>query len=516
MGFWDLFKNKPRHASFELSDLIEIIQDGICISKHDGVLIYANPAAYKLLEIPFDKPLDSFNFFTSFIKENALIEEIQENLQKNGMLKNLEMQLHSVLDVRKDVILNANVLGDFTQDEYAVLFLFKDITEIKLIQQQLLQSQKLESVGLMASGIAHDFNNILAAIIPNAELIKISSPENSENYKRAVTIEKSAARATEIANKLLTFTRSQENYREWVHLNDIVNSSIDLVKSSLPGDVQIIKDLAPDLKMLYADPTQLEQVLINLILNAKDAMPDGGTIFIETKNVTINERFQHMHLAPGDYVKMIVRDTGSGIPPEIITKIFDPFFTTKEIGKGTGLGLSMVYGIVQNHNGKVFVDSKVGMGTEFEIYLPAKGKQESKKSEPVEEENISHDQKSFLIIDDEQNVREVLGDILRFLGHNVYIAESGRKGMEIYQKHLNEIDYIILDMRMPKMDGRATLIELRKINPDVRVIATSGFDASNEKTYKELGLIGFLKKPYNIKRLATMLDEIFDSQQANE
>ncbi|RMD92162.1 MAG: PAS domain-containing hybrid sensor histidine kinase/response regulator [Calditrichaeota bacterium] len=515
MGLLDLFKNKPRHSSFELSDLIEIIQDGICITKHNGDLIYANPAAYKLLEIPFDKPLDSLNFFTSFIKTPGLIEEIVDNLRKNGMLKNLEMKIHNIMDVPKDVILNANVLGDFTQDEYAILFLFKDITEIKLIQQQLLQSQKLESVGLMASGIAHDFNNILAAIIPNAELIKISSPENSDNYKRAVTIEKSAARATEIANKLLTFTRNQENYREWVHLNDIIKSSIDLVQSSLPGDIQIISDLATDLKMLYADPTQLEQVLINLILNAKDAMPNGGTIFIETKNVTIDERFQHMHLAPGDYVKMTVRDTGSGIPPEIITKIFDPFFTTKEIGKGTGLGLSMVYGIVQNHNGKVFVDSKVGMGTEFEIYLPAGGKQRPKTAESDEQERITQNHKSFLIIDDEQNVREVLGDILQFLGHTVFLADSGRKGVEMYQKNLSEIDYIILDMRMPKMDGRATLAELKKINPDVKVIATSGFDASHEKTYKELGLVGFLKKPYNIQRLAAMLKKIFDSQQAN-
>ena len=515
MGLFDIFKSKSQHSTFELSDLIEIIQDGICIAKHDGVLIYANPAAYNLLEISPDNPLDAYNFYSSFIQEPKIIGQIQGHLQHNGMLKNLELQLHTTKDVKKDVILNANVLGDYTQDEYAVLFLFKDVTEIKLIQQQLLQSQKLESVGLMASGIAHDFNNILAAIIPNAELIKIHSPKGSENYHRAVTIEKSAARATEIANRLLTFTRNQENYREWVYLNDIVRSAIEMVRSSMPGDIQILTDLTEDLYMLYADPTQMEQILINLMLNSRDAMPDGGTIFIETENETINERFQHMHLEPGKYIKLTVRDTGSGIPPEIISKIFDPFFTTKEVGKGTGLGLSMVYGIVHNHHGNVFVNSQVGKGTEFTIYLPAGGKKVQPAEEPEEEQILSPNHKSFLIIDDEQNVREVLGDILRFLGHVVFLADSGPQGIKIYKNHQEDIDYVILDMRMPKMDGRATLAELRKINPGVKVIATSGFDASNEKTYKELGLIGFLKKPYNIQRLSSMLAEIFENEQAD-
>ncbi len=513
MGLFDFLKEKPRKASFELADLIEIIQDGICITKHNGELIYANPAAYTLLEIDPQAPLESHNFFQTFVKEKENIRAINRSLQQSGMLKNLEMKLHTLSDVAKDVILNANVLGDFTQDEYAILFLFKDVTEMKLIQQQLLQSQKLESVGLMASGIAHDFNNILAAIIPNAELIKISSPKDSENYKRAEIIEKSAARATEIANKMLTFTRSQEHYKEWTDLNEVIHNTLDLVRSSMPSNVVLELDLASDLFPLYADKAQMEQVLVNLILNAKDAMPEGGTISIKTENEVIGERYQHTHLQPGKYVKMTVRDTGTGIPPEIISKIFDPFFTTKEVGKGTGLGLSMVYGIVQNHKGHVFVESQVDEGTQFTIYLPASGTAKKILEEPEEVEPLSENARTILVVDDEQNVREVLGDILQFLGHRVLLADSGNAALEIYKEHGEDIDYIILDMRMPKMDGRATLQKLRLTNPQVKVIATSGFDASNEKTYKEMGIVGFLKKPYNIARVSRMLEEIFESEQ---
>ena len=515
MGLFDFLKEKPRKASFELADLIEIIQDGICITKHNGDLIYANPAAYSLLEIDPQAPLESHNFFQTFVRNSDHIQTINQNLQQSGMLKNLEMKLHTLSDVVKDVILNANVLGDYTQDEYAILFLFKDVTEMKLIQQQLLQSQKLESVGLMASGIAHDFNNILAAIIPNAELIKLSSPKESENYKRAEIIEKSAARATEIANKMLTFTRSQEHYKEWTDLNEIIRNTLDLVRSSLPSHVTLEVDLAPDLYALYADKTQMEQILVNLILNARDAMPDGGTIAIHTENEVIGERYQHTHLEPGKYVKMTVSDTGSGIPPEIISKIFDPFFTTKEVGKGTGLGLSMVYGIVQNHKGYVFVESQVNEGTRFTIYLPASGKSTKTVGRRDEVEPMAENGRTILVVDDEQNVREVLGDILRFLGHRVLLADSGHAALAIYQEHGKAIDYIILDMRMPKMDGRATLQQLRLTNPHVKVIATSGFDASNEKTYKEMGIVGFLKKPYNIARVSRMLEEIFESEQGN-
>ncbi len=516
MGIFDFLKQKPRPSSFELADLIEIIQDGICITRNNGDLIYANPAAYTLLEIPRDNVLESFNFFQSFVKEETTIQTINRSLQTDGMLKNLEIVLHTRSDVKKDIILNANVLGDFTQEEYAILFLFKDITEIKLIQQQLLQSQKLESVGLMASGIAHDFNNILAAIIPNAELIKLSSPIESENYKRALIIEKSAVRATEIANKLLTFTRGQEQQKEWIDLNAIIENTVELLKSTLPSEVQVDLDLADDLSIVHADPTQMEQVLINLILNAKDAMPDGGTIFISTSNETIEERFQHTHLSPGNYVQLIVKDTGTGIPPEVISKIFDPFFTTKEIGKGTGLGLSMVYGIVQNHKGHVFVDSQVDKGTQFSIYLPATGKRTQSTHDHSMPERSHQKGKTILIVDDEKNVREVLGDILEFLGHEVILADSGQAALKIYDENHTRIDYIILDLRMPKMDGRMTLQKLKLKNPQVKVIATSGFDANSRQTYEEMGIVGFLKKPYNITRVSRMLEEIFENEQGTK
>ena len=280
--------SKTPKRPFQLNELIEILQDGVCICLQNGELIYMNKAAYFFLQIPQQTDISQYNLFNSFIHSSEQIELLKNQLNETGIVRNYETQLKTVNNEILDVILTANILGDYREAAFGYLFLFKDVSELKKIQQQLLQAQKLESIGLMASGIAHDFNNILAAIIPNAELIKIASKTGEPNFKRAEIIEKSAHRASEIAQRLLTFTRQSDhrNY-EPVNLNKVINDSLDLLEHGIPDKIKIEKDLNDNLFQLNGDEAQLQQIIMNLVLNSIDAMPDGGEIRIITEKFKI-------------------------------------------------------------------------------------------------------------------------------------------------------------------------------------------------------------------------------------
>ncbi|RMG60935.1 MAG: PAS domain-containing hybrid sensor histidine kinase/response regulator [Calditrichaeota bacterium] len=507
MGLLDFFRDKKNHPASQMGNLVEMLQDGVFISHLDGRLIYVNQAGRQLLDLPREEDLHHYNFFEHFIPESALKAKVLQALQKEGMLKNLELQLTTRNETLVDVILTISSLTDYREEVIGYLFLVKDVTELKKIQQQLLQSQKLESVGVMASGIAHDFNNILAAIIPNAELIKLSSEPGSENATRAEIIKKSALRASDIASKLLTFTRGQDHEKRLLVLNDVIRDSVDLVQTSMPKNIQVELNLQDGLYPVLADATQIQQVIINLLINARDAMPSGGMIEVSTRNEHVEQAFQEAYLEPGYYIRITVKDTGSGIPVEILPKIFDPFFTTKELGKGTGLGLSMVYGIVKSHNGVITVNSKPQMGTRFDILIPAQPDM-AVEGEKEEEEPRLPDGLRFLIIDDEEFVRDILSDILRFMGADVVKAKGGQEGLRLFERHQGEFDYVIIDLRMPGMDGRKTLVELRKMNPRVRAILSSGYDDLDENDVIREFVVGFLPKPYSIKNVKRCLDKI--------
>jgi PAS domain S-box-containing protein len=501
-------KIKPRQSSpGKLGNLVEILQDGVCIANLEGEIIYLNESGYKLLNLSQNNDVNEHNFFEENVKDRIAIVQLKEILEKESLVNNFELQLNTFNDQKLDVLLTINFLYDYRQERIGFLFLFKDVTEIKKIQNQLLQTQKLESVGSMASGIAHDFNNILAAIIPNAELIKMTSKEGTENYTRAEIIENSALRASEIAQRLLAFTRYHEHEKTSVNLNEIIKESIDLFENAMPDSIEIDLNLQEDLFNITADATQIQQVVMNLLLNAKDAMPDGGTIGIRTMKHQIDHNFQQGTLNPGQYIKLIVEDNGQGIPIEILPKIFDPFFTTKDVGKGSGLGLSMVYGIIKKHDGETFVHSIENEGTKFEILLPADEKGFEKVSEEISIQHVPEGL-GVLVVDDEPYVRDILTDILKFLGCNVIKAESGRQAIEIFSSEKDKIDYAVVDMRMPKMDGPAAISELRKINPDVKIITTSGFDDRSVEFEKKENIVGFLPKPYSLKSVSKSFKQL--------
>ncbi len=511
MKILDFFRTKPnpQQQTFQLSNLIEILQDGVCITNLTGDILYLNKVAYSLLGISPQTELSHLNFFENFIQNSQKNEALKKEINQRGLVKNKELSLGKLSGGFLEVILTVNIIGDFRNQTIGFLFLFKDMTEMKKIQQQLLQSQKLESIGLMASGIAHDFNNILAAIIPNAELIKYSSNQENENFRRAEIIEKSAHRASDIAQRLLTFTRQRDHNKEVpVKLNQVIQESFDILEYSIPKIVKVTNELEPNLHMVRADETQLQQIIMNLVINAVDAMPNGGKLHLRTENVQIENYYQIGSLDPGDYVHFFIKDTGFGIPQENITKIFDPFFTTKEIGKGTGLGLSMVYGIVKGLNGHIEVTSRSNVGTSFDIYLPVDA---GLKSPELVETQESVNPKNFriLIIDDEEYVLNILGDILEFLGYQTIKKGSGSEGIEYYKEHGDDIDYLIIDIKMPKMDGRATFKELKRLDPDLKVIFTSGFDDTPMNGTEIDGCLGLLKKPYSINKVAKSLESFF-------
>ncbi|MEJ2637116.1 MAG: ATP-binding protein, partial [Calditrichia bacterium] len=506
------FKSKPRQSrrSFQLSSLIEILQDGICISNLSGEIIYLNKAGYELLELKNTDNLSQINFFDDLIQIPARVERLKKQINQHGLVKNYELQLKKLNGDVLDVILTINIIGDFRQQTIGFLFLFKDITELKKIQEQLLQGQKLESIGMMASGIAHDFNNILAAIIPNAELIKIASQKGDQNFKRAEIIEKSAHRASDIAQRLLTFTRNNDdkNYK-MINLNQVIHDSFELLEHSIAKKVRIAFDLDAELLPFRGDETQMQQVIMNLVINAVDAMSGAGSIQLRTENVQLSNYYEVGSLDPGAYIRFSIKDTGEGIPLEILPKIFDPFFTTKEIGKGTGLGLSVVYGIIKSLNGHIEVDSKPNEGTRFDLYIPVNEEipQEAKRGP---QPKVSPQNLQILIIDDEDYVLNILGDILDFLGYQIIKFNNGFDAVEYYERNSKAIDYIILDLKMPRMDGRMTSSELKKINPNANIIFTSGFDEHPTSDEHISGMVGFLKKPYSINQVAKSLEEILN------
>jgi signal transduction histidine kinase len=507
---FELFKIKKvtSKKSFQLSELIEILQDGVCITRDSGELIYLNKAAYFFLQMPTNSDISQINFFDAFLNDPFQKKDLKEQLENQGLVRNQELQLITQENKILDVILTANILGDYRRETFGYLFLFKDVTELKRIQHQLLQTQKLESVGLMASGIAHDFNNILAAIIPNAELIKISSTPGDSNFKRAEIIEKSAHRASEIAQRLLTFTRQSDhrNY-ETLNLNKVINESIELLEHGIPDKVELVRKLHSSLHYTCGDASQIQQVIMNLVLNAVDALPKGGMIEIRTENFLINSYYQVGSLDPGEYVRLTILDNGVGIPLEIISKIFDPFFTTKDIGKGTGLGLSVVYGIVKGMNGHIEVSSKLNEGTCFDIYLPIERKL-NLEARCIEKEIHESKNMTILVIDDEDYVLNILADTLEYLGYDVVKFNSGKAALEYVKSLQNNLHYAIIDLKMPDMDGRDTSMALRKIKPDLKIIFTSGFDDHPISEDSMIGVVGFLKKPYTINQVKKSLKEI--------
>jgi len=380
--------------------------------------------------------------------------------------------------------------------------------ELKKSQQQVIQLQKMESLGTLVGGIAHDFNNILGIIIPNTDLLKKDANGDPRIIRRANIIADAAQRAADLTRQLLMFSRDQDVSLKPLSLNDLVSSLSTMLRRTLGKEYEILLDLDPDVEDVEADETRLTQVLINLAVNARDAMPDGGRIIIKTTMKNFRPSHDNGETEK-NYVCLSITDEGHGIQPGFLNKIFDPFFTTKGPGKGTGLGLSVVYGIIKSHKGYIDVESSLNKGTTFYIYLPP-SKIKRKIQETVTYDSIPAGTEKILVVDDEQMVADSVKEILESLGYQVATAESGMKALEFIIKDKRKFDLAIVDMSMPKMNGIETIKRLRKLDAQMKILLSSGHIEKERRMPPDIHVDGTLPKPYRMKELAVKVRQVLN------
>ena len=380
----------------------------------------------------------------------------------------------------------------------------------KELEAQLLHAQKMEAVGTMAGGIAHDFNNLLMGIMGNVSLMLLDTSPNHPHYTEFKNIEQCVQRGADLTKQLLGFAMGGKYETIPTNLNEIIKKSAAMFNRTRK-EISIHENYEPHLWPVEVDRGQLEQVLVNLYVNAWQAMPGGGNIYLQTENVTLNKKeVKPYNLEPGSYVKISIRDTGTGMDEETQQRIFEPFFTTKEMGRGTGLGLASVYGIIKNHGGFIQVLSEKGIGTTFYIYLPASQK-EIPEEKPLPE-RILEGTETALLVDDEDFIIDVGKRLLSKMGYKVLTATSGKEALEIYQKNKEGIHIVILDMIMPGMGGGETFDQLKAINPDIKVLLSSGYSLDGQAAQiLERGCSGFIQKPFRMKALSQKLRLILDN-----
>lgn len=384
------------------------------------------------------------------------------------------------------------------------------------LEGQLRQAQKVEAIGQLAGGVAHDFNNALTVIMSNADMVLMDIDSNHPFYRELEQIKKAAQKAANLTRQLLAFSRKQILRPEILDLNEIVRGLKNMLGRLIHENIELnMMDLAPDLSPIEADPGQLEQVIINLAVNARDAMPDGGKLSIETKNVELDEYYASRHAAvkPGLYVMMAVRDTGAGMTKEVQERIFEPFFTTKAEGKGTGLGLSTVYGIVKQSSGNIYVYSEPGMGTTFKIYLPRLESAAVERKEATEAKRSPKGTETILTVEDDEILRNVVVKSLSRVGYRVLTAANGEEALRICLEHREPIHLLLTDMIMPGISGKALAGKAKELRPDLKVLFMSGYADSGivENGVLEKGT-AFIQKPFTGRDLAVQVRKALEGE----
>jgi PAS domain S-box-containing protein len=443
----------------------------------------------------------------------ATSRALLNRLQDRGEIQGLEMDftpqpgavIHTLMFSKRISI----------KEDTFLLSIFNDVTEKKRLEMQIQRTQRIEAIGTLAGGLAHDFNNLLMAIQGNVSLLRIKYEEDPELCGRLESIEEYIENGSDLTRQLLGFARGGKCEVRPVDINELIVKSAKMFGRTRK-EINIVHRLSDDLWSVEADSGQLEQVLLNLYLNAWQAMPGGGNLVLESENAILDAAFVRAYEAePGQFVKISIADTGSGMDDETLQRIFDPFFTTKELGRGTGLGLASAYGIIKNHGGLINVCSRRREGTVFEIYLPASGKNAAIEKKPLQEEDVAalpRGNETVLLVDDEMIVAKVGEDMLKDLGYHVLVAQSGREALSLASGSREKIDIVILDLIMPDMSGSRTFDYLKEVVPDVKVLLSSGYSFDTQAAdIVARGGNGFIQKPYNISQLSRKLREILDA-----
>lgn len=477
-----------------LRALFEYANDGIIIIDEKGKILNANHKACEIHGFERD----------AFIGANIMLFETDENkpLVNDRMQRIIdgESLLFETQHYRKDgsrISLEVSSRAIEVEGKVYIQSFHRDITEKKKLQGQLMHSQKMESIGQLAGGISHDFNNILTSILGLSELVLDKGELDDYTAGKLRLIEKAGRQGSQMVSKLLSFARRSNFESLSFDVNGVINDTISMLSRLIPRQIHVVKKLREPLPFVEGDVSQVEQVIMNLVLNARDAMPDGGELEVTSDIVALGPRDIDIgaNVASGQYVNITVSDTGKGIADEHMPHIFEPFFSTKEKGKGTGLGLAMVYGIVKEHKGYITAESRPGKGTTFNVYLPASKSRAAGFGEAVEMQVQGRE--TILVIEDEVAILEFVKEVLGDRGFRVITANNPIRGLEIYKNAQKDIDLVITDIVMPEMYGGPVMQKIREMNPKAKIVAISGFSdhLDNVKADK------FIKKPFNSRKL---------------
>jgi two-component system cell cycle sensor histidine kinase/response regulator CckA len=498
-----------RDSEERLKTILDSIQAGIvCINAETHTIVDVNPAAIEMIGAPKEQIIGHVchKYICPAEKGKCPISDLGQEVDKS------ERTLLTATGAEVPIL--KTVTPILLSGQAHLLDIFIDITEKKKLEAQLQQAQKMEAIGTLAGGIAHDFNNILQAISGYTQILLMEKEASDPDFEKLEAVEKSAQRASDLTKQLLIFSRKVESKLRPIDLKREIEQVSKMLKRTIPKMINIELHLAENLKIINADPAQIEQIMMNLGVNAMDAMPNGGRLIFETENVILDEQYCKTHLGakPGRYVKLSISDTGHGMDKETIEHIFDPFYTTKETGKGTGLGLAMVYGIVKSHNGYIMCYSEPDEGTIFKIYFPVIEKETERVESEEEKVHIKGGKETILLVDDEEAIRELGKNILTRFGYTVLMVSDGETALEVYREKKEKISLVILDIIMPGMGGRECLKKLFKMNPKLKVIIASGYSINGStKEALEAGAKGFIGKPYNINQMLKAVREALDN-----
>ena len=506
-----------RRSQEQLQMLFAAIQqagEAIMITEPDGTILYANPAFEKTTGYPLDQVMGRTAVILQSGKHNRDFYADMWSTIKRG-----EVWRGRFTNKKKDETLyeetaTISPIKDGSGQVVYFVMVGRDITSEVMLQKQLNQAQKMEAIGTLAGGIAHDFNNLLQAILGYSDILLLKKAPGDPDRKKLEVIHQAARDGADLVARILTFSRKAESKARPVDLNEEIRKAEKLLGRTVPRMIEIKLVLTEDLRIIDADPAQIEQILLNLAVNAQHAMPDGGQLLIETSNVSLNDQYLLSHLGakPGHYVVLAVSDTGVGIRTDMLDRIFEPFFTTKTNGEGTGLGLSMVHGIVSQHGGYIKCYSEPGRGTTFKIYFPVSSG-ELAPDLTLTMEMPAFGTETILLVDDDSRIREMGKQMIEIGGYTVLIATSGEEALDIYSSHKEEIALIILDLIMPGMGGKRCLEELLRIDPDVKVLVASGYSANGlSHDVKEGGAKGFVSKPYDAKEILIAIRSLLDKR----
>ena len=520
----ELAEKELRASETRYRRLFESAKDGILIlDAETGQVVDANPFLISLLGYTHADFLGKNVWDLGPFKDIAISKDAFKELQekdyvryedlplqtRDGRLINVEF-VSNVYWVGETKVIQCNI-RDITRRKH-------DEEERKRLEAQLQASQKMEAIGSLAAGVAHDFNNLLSVILGGTELALHGLREGDPLKDNLLEVKQAGERAAGLTRQLLAFGRRQLLQPVLLNLNQVAEGLEQMLRRILGEDIDFVQVLAPNLGVVRADPGQIEQVLLNLVVNARDAMPEGGKLTIETSNVEIDDAQAALHLAmkPGSYVRVVVTDTGCGMDEQTKRQLFEPFFTTKEMGKGTGLGLSTVYGIVKQSGGNICVTSEPGLGTSFAIHFPRElsAKVTSPRLRAIRKPHAGSE--ALLVVDDEEAIRKVVTRSLEAVGYRVLSAATAGEALQIAAQHAGTIHLLLTDVVMPRMSGRALAQELAKMRPTVKVLYMSGY-ADNAFVHNGVVDEGthFIGKPFSASDLARKVREVLDDATEN-